>query len=58
MEFGLLGPLLVQAEERSIPISAGKQRVLLAALLLAVNQVVAVDKLVEDRKSTRLNSSH
>ena len=47
MEFGLLGPLLVQAEERSIPISAGKQRVLLAALLLAVNQVVAVDKLAE-----------
>ena len=47
MEFGLLGPLLVRAEEKAIAISAGKQRVLLAALLLAVNQVVAVDKLTE-----------
>jgi DNA-binding SARP family transcriptional activator len=47
VEFGLLGPLLVRAEETSIAISAGKQRVLLAALLLAVNQVVALDKLAE-----------
>jgi DNA-binding SARP family transcriptional activator/tetratricopeptide (TPR) repeat protein len=47
VEFGLLGPLLVRADERSIAISAGKQRVLLAALLLAVNQVVAIDKLAE-----------
>ena len=47
MEFSLLGPLLVRAGERSIPISAGKQRVLLATLLLAVNQVVAIDKLAE-----------
>jgi DNA-binding SARP family transcriptional activator len=47
VEFGLLGPLLVRAEERSIAISAAKQRVLLAALLLAVNQVVAIDKLAE-----------
>jgi DNA-binding SARP family transcriptional activator/tetratricopeptide (TPR) repeat protein len=47
VEFGLLGPLLVRAEEKAIAISAGKQRVLLAALLLAVNQVVAVDKLTE-----------
>jgi DNA-binding SARP family transcriptional activator len=47
VEFGLLGPLLVRAGERSIPISAGKQRVLLATLLLAVNQVVAIDKLAE-----------
>jgi DNA-binding SARP family transcriptional activator len=47
VEFGLLGPLLVRAGERSIPISASKQRVLLATLLLAVNQVVAIDKLAE-----------
>jgi DNA-binding SARP family transcriptional activator/tetratricopeptide (TPR) repeat protein len=47
VEFGLLGPLLVRAGERSIPISAGKQRALLATLLLAVNQVVAIDKLAE-----------
>jgi DNA-binding SARP family transcriptional activator len=47
VEFGLLGPLLVRAGERSIPISAGKQRVLLAALLLAVNQAVSIDKLAE-----------
>lgn len=47
MEFGLLGPLLVRTGERSVAISAGKQRVLLAALLLAVNQVVATRKLAE-----------
>jgi DNA-binding SARP family transcriptional activator len=47
VDFGLLGPLLVRAGERSIPISAGKQRVLLATLLLAVGQVVAIDRLAE-----------
>ena len=47
MEFGLLGPLLVRTGDAPVPISAGKQRVLLATLLLAVNQVVAIDKLTE-----------
>jgi DNA-binding SARP family transcriptional activator len=47
VEFGLLGPLLVRTGDEPVPISAGKQRVLLATLLLAVNQVVATDKLAE-----------
>jgi len=47
VEFGLLGPLLVRTADGPVPISAGKQRVLLATLLLAVNQVVAIDKLAE-----------
>jgi DNA-binding SARP family transcriptional activator len=47
VEFGLLGPLLVRAGEKPIAISAGKQRVLLAALLLAANQVVAIRTLAE-----------
>jgi DNA-binding SARP family transcriptional activator/Tfp pilus assembly protein PilF len=47
VEFGLLGPLLVRVGEMQVRVSAGKQRVLLAALLLRANQVVAVDELAE-----------
>ena len=45
MEFGLLGPLLVRSTDTPIQVSAGKQRVLLALLLLHANQVVAADDL-------------
>jgi DNA-binding SARP family transcriptional activator/tetratricopeptide (TPR) repeat protein len=47
VEFGLLGPLLVRAGETSIQVSAEKQRVLLAALLLDANHVVATGALTE-----------
>ena len=47
MEFGLLGPLVVGVGESPVTISAGKQRVLIAALLLRANQVVPVDDLAE-----------
>jgi DNA-binding SARP family transcriptional activator/Tfp pilus assembly protein PilF len=47
VEFGLLGPLLVRVGEKPVRVSAGKQRVLLAALLLRANQVVAVADLAE-----------
>ncbi len=40
MEFGLLGPLQVGVGGSRVPVSAGKQRVVLAALLLRANQVV------------------
>jgi DNA-binding SARP family transcriptional activator/tetratricopeptide (TPR) repeat protein len=40
VEFGLLGPLVVRASGSRVTVSAGKQRVLLAALLLRGNQVV------------------
>jgi DNA-binding SARP family transcriptional activator len=48
MEFFLLGPLLVCTAARAeIRVSAGKQRVLLAVLLLHPNRVVPADVLVE-----------
>src|SRR5215831_16413058 len=47
MEFGLLGPLLVRREAEVIPVLPGKQRVVLAALLLRANQVVPVGELAE-----------
>ncbi len=45
MEFGLLGPLLVRVDSTPVRVSAGKQRVLLATMLVRANQVVAVDDL-------------
>jgi DNA-binding SARP family transcriptional activator/tetratricopeptide (TPR) repeat protein len=45
VEFGLLGPLLVRDAETPVQITAGKQRVLLAALLLDANQVVTASTL-------------
>lgn len=47
MEFGLLGPLAVRAGGMLVPVTAGKQRVLLAALLVRANQVVATEELAE-----------
>jgi DNA-binding SARP family transcriptional activator len=48
MEFFLLGPLLVWTAARAeIRVPAGKQRVLLAVLLLHPNRVVPADVLVE-----------
>src|SRR5580658_9870068 len=44
-DFGLLGPLVVRTSEAAIPVQPGKQRVVLAALLLGANQVVPVDEL-------------
>ena len=48
MEFFLLGPLLVWTAARAeIRVPAGKQRVLLAVLLLHPNRLVSADVLVE-----------
>jgi DNA-binding SARP family transcriptional activator/tetratricopeptide (TPR) repeat protein len=47
VEFGLLGPLLVEADGARVTVSAGKQRVLLATLLLQANQVVSAAGLAE-----------
>jgi DNA-binding SARP family transcriptional activator len=46
MEFGLLGSLVVRREGQPIEVAGGKQRTLLAALLLAANRMVPVDDLV------------
>jgi DNA-binding SARP family transcriptional activator/tetratricopeptide (TPR) repeat protein len=46
-EFCLLGPLLVRRGGVPVPVPPGKQRALLAALLLSAGQVVPVNELVE-----------
>jgi DNA-binding SARP family transcriptional activator len=48
MEFRILGPLEVVDEGRSLPLGGGRQRALLASLLLRVNQVVASDQLLDE----------
>jgi DNA-binding SARP family transcriptional activator/tetratricopeptide (TPR) repeat protein len=45
--FALLGPLLVQCDEKPVPLASPKQRTLLAALLLRPNQIVSSDELAE-----------
>jgi DNA-binding SARP family transcriptional activator len=47
VDFALLGPLLVRRDQTAIPVATGKQRVLLAALLLAANQVLTIDELID-----------
>lgn len=46
-EFCLLGPLLVRHGGKVVPVAPGKQRVLLAALLLSAGRPVPADELVE-----------
>jgi DNA-binding SARP family transcriptional activator len=45
--FGLLGTLVVRDGAREVPVSAPRQRVLLAALLLGAGRVVSLDALAE-----------
>jgi DNA-binding SARP family transcriptional activator len=47
VEFRVLGPLEVLRDGREVPVRAGKQRVVLAALLLRANQVVSTEDLFE-----------
>ena len=46
-EFCLLGPLLVRRGGVTVPVAPGKQRAVLAALLLSANRVVSLDELTE-----------
>lgn len=46
-EFGLLGPLFVRRGGTPVEIPRGKQRILLAALLLNANRVISVDELCD-----------
>jgi YVTN family beta-propeller protein len=48
LEFRLLGPLEVRREDRPVPLGGGKQRTLLALLLLRANDVVPRDTLIEE----------
>jgi DNA-binding SARP family transcriptional activator len=47
VNFFILGPLEITVEASPIPIPAGRQRTLLAALLLQANEVVPVDELID-----------
>ena len=47
MWFGVLGPLLVRDGESVIGLPLGRQRVLLAALLMRAGAVVSADALAE-----------
>jgi DNA-binding SARP family transcriptional activator len=47
LTFGLLGPLTVHNGHRLLPISAAKQRVILALLLLRSNHVVSTAELID-----------
>ena len=45
MDFGVLGPLLVRSNGAALPVVPGKQRALLATLLLSANRAVPVHEL-------------
>jgi DNA-binding SARP family transcriptional activator/tetratricopeptide (TPR) repeat protein len=47
MEFCLLGPLVIRKNGSVVPLSAPKQRVMMAALLLRAGRVVTLDTLAE-----------
>src|SRR4029079_16802596 len=48
MEFRILGPLEVRDGERVLKLGGGKQRTLLALLLLHANEVVSRDRLIDE----------
>src|SRR5690242_14370197 len=47
MEFRVLGPLEVRVDDRVLDLGSGRQRRILAALLLQPNRVVTLSRLVE-----------
>ena len=47
MEFCLLGPFMVRNAGVEVPVPRGKQRAVLAAMLLNAGQVVSLDELAE-----------
>ena len=47
MDFRILGPLEVCAEQRALPLGGAKQRALLALLVLHRNEVVSVDRVID-----------
>jgi DNA-binding SARP family transcriptional activator len=48
MEFRILGPLEVASDDRVLALGRGRQRALLAILLLRANQVVPTERLIDD----------
>src|SRR5581483_11594950 len=48
MEFRILGPFEVWSDEGRLPLGGSQQRMLLAILLLRRNEVVSIDRLVDE----------
>jgi len=48
VEFRILGPLEVRESEREVPLGRGKQRALLALLLLHRDQTISTDRIVDE----------
>jgi DNA-binding SARP family transcriptional activator len=48
MDFRILGPLEVDEPGRAIPLVAGRQRSLLAMLLVHANEPVSTDALIDE----------
>ena len=48
MDFRILGPLEVLDKDRVLDVGGGKQRAVLALLLLHANEVVSGDRLIEE----------
>ncbi|MGH3039765.1 MAG: hypothetical protein ACRDLZ_10285 [Gaiellaceae bacterium] len=48
MEFRILGPLEAHAGGRPLPVRGGKQKALLALLLLNANEVVPGERIVDE----------
>ena len=48
VEFRLLGPLEVVEHDRPVAIGGGKQRALMAILLLRANEVVSTERLIDE----------
>src|SRR4051794_10116024 len=48
MDFRILGPLEVSEGDHNVPLGRGRQRSLLAVLLLHANEVVSSDRLIEE----------
>ena len=48
MDFQILGPLEVRDGVREVPLRGGKQRALLALLLVNANRTLAIDRIVDE----------
>ena len=48
MEFKILGPLEVVEDGLPLPLGRGRERALLALLLLRANEVVSADRLIDE----------
>jgi DNA-binding SARP family transcriptional activator len=48
MDFGILGPLEALEEGRAVPLGGGKQRALLAVLLLHANETLSADRVIDE----------